>query len=411
MNILIIYRHFWPDSPPYASMLRSIAGRLSADGHQVTIWAEMPCYKLSDGALDPAPSERLQGAEIKRFGRLPGWHRFAPVRLIDKLAFLPRILLRALAARGGGQRFDLVWTATIPPVAQGLVGRIVAAMLGARLLYHCQDLYPELAIHSGLWRKGSLAARIATAVERKTRARADWLVTLSHDMEDTAIRLAAPRRLAVINNFMLEDFGAFDTGEASTPYTHEGDEIVIGFAGNLGRFQGLEQIVEAMRLLGPDGGIRLEFLGDGKAKPKLEALAAGLDHVRFAPHLPFAEAKTRIAAFDLGLVSVEPDIYRYAYPSKTLTYLGLGVPVLAVIEPESELARMIGAEDVGFVAAGRDPAAIAQTMRTIAGRRAALPAMRGAALTLYREKLSRGARLDQWSQLLGAVSSSSGTKT
>ena len=107
-----------------------------------------------------------------------------------------------------------------------------------------------------------------------------------------------------------------------------------------------------------------------------------------------------IRAYDLGLVSVEPDIYRVAYPSKTLTYLGLGVPVLAIIEPESELARMIEKEGLGFVIGQRDSAAIAARLEEVAASRGELPAMRKRAYMYYDKVMSSNARLDQWSALL-----------
>ena len=67
MRILIIYRHFWPDSPPYASLLRSIAGRLVRDGHQVEIWTEQPGYKSADTRKRAPRREQLDGIRVERF--------------------------------------------------------------------------------------------------------------------------------------------------------------------------------------------------------------------------------------------------------------------------------------------------------------------------------------------------------
>ena len=47
----------------------------------------------------------------------------------------------------------------------------------------------------------------------------------------------------------------------------------IIFAGNLGRFQGLEDIVGATSLLGPLANFELVFLGEGKALSSLQSLA------------------------------------------------------------------------------------------------------------------------------------------
>ena len=44
---------------------------------------------------------------------------------------------------------------------------------------------------------------------------------------------------------------------------------------------------------------------------------------------------------DLGVVSLRPGVISSAYPSKTMTYLRHGCPILAFVEPESELATMV----------------------------------------------------------------------
>ena len=399
MKILILYRHFWPDSPPYATKLRSIGRRLVADGHDVTVWCEAPCYKVGDLALDAPRRENLDGIQVERMSRLPLVHHVRPMRMLAKLAFVPRLLAKAVNRKLTGERYDLVWTATIPPVLQGWGGSIIARLLGGRFVYHCQDLYPELAAYAGMWPRKGLLYRTLAPIERRTRQRAAALVILSGDMAKTAAALAPGARIKVINNFMLE---AFSDAGAATRRERPGSSgrITIGFAGNIGQFQALEAVVEAFGRLPAEMPLELELMGDGEAKRSLMQQAQGRSSVRFLPHRSFAEARPLIGAYDLGLVSIEPDIYRVAYPSKTLTYLGLGVPLLAIIEPESELARMIEKEGLGFVIGQRDSAAIAARLAEVAASTDELPAMRRRAQMYYDKVMSSNARLDQWSALL-----------
>lgn len=407
MRILILYRHFWPDSPPYASMLRSIGRALVEAGHEVTIWAEEPCYKPSDRGRAAPRRETLDGIVVERFVRLPDRVAAEPMRLLDKLLFVPRLLLKAIVRRTKGARYDLVWTATIPPVVQGWAGRVIAAMFGARFLYHCQDLYPELAGHMGLWRRGGPFYRLMAHIERRTRARADLLVTLSEDMAATVCGLAEPRNLAVINNFPLEDFAAprSDTAPLNAAPSPRGDgKTRLIFAGNLGIFQGLEAVVDAMRLVEADcPALELVLVGEGKALPGLKRRAAGLTNVHFEPHRPYAEAQAAIAAADVGLVSLEPDIYRYAFPSKTLTYLALGLPILAIVEADSELAAMITRHRLGWVSEGRTAAAIAAMLKSIAANARELVAIESRLRDYFERTHAAPTTLSQWPTLVGAL--------
>lgn len=402
MRILVLYRHFWPDSPPYASMLRSIGRTLVEEGHQVAVWAEEPCYKPSDRRLNVPRREILDGVAVERFARLPDC--FAPtlMQMIDKLLFVPRLLLKAIVRRTRGASYDLVWTATIPPVVQGWAGRTIARLFGAKFLYHCQDLYPELAAHMGFCPQGSLLYHIMMRVERRTRESADLLVTLSDDMAETIRALGKPRKLAIINNFPLEDFSA--AGHELTvpvvPLPRGEGKIQLIFAGNLGIFQGLETVVEAMRLIETDCPLELILMGEGKALADLKRRAAGLSNVRFEPHRPYEEARALIAAADIGLISLEPEIYRCAFPSKTLTYLELGVPLLAILEPESKLAQMIEENRLGWVAPVRNPAAIGNSIRRAAADLSQRPSNVLRVSQWFKMHFDRQLILDRWSQSL-----------
>jgi len=411
MKILIIYRHFWPDSPPYASLLRSIGKHLVKHGHEVTIWCEQPCYKASD-CLQTAPkAEILNGIMVERFARLPFSGRVSVMATLDKLMFLPRLLGKALRRKMSGENYELVWTATIPPVFQGFVGRLIARLFRARFLYHFQDVYPELGQVMGLWPKDGLVDRILTRIEIDNRQLADQIVTLSGDMLETILRLSPSGvrgQAAIINNFLLDDFATqrsdvdpiIASSIATTSQTMDHEPIDIIFAGNLGIFQGLDKLVEAMQLIQDNAdNIHLTFMGDGKAKQQLQSMAKDLQHVYFRPHRPFAEAQYEIARADVGIVSLEPKIYQLAYPSKTLTYMGLGLPIFAIVEPESQLAQTIVNSRVGFIA-NHCVDSIADALLTISNQQSQLLAMRKRAKDYYRSNLSSSHQLSLWAQMI-----------
>ncbi|MEM7745721.1 MAG: glycosyltransferase family 4 protein [Pseudomonadota bacterium] len=396
MRILIVYRHFWPDTPPYASMLRTIAAHLATQGHDVEVWTEMPSYKLGAAGDDVPRTERLEGVTVRRMRRLPLWRSLGLVRTLAKVVFPARIVLRALGARLAGRTPDLLVTATIPPVLNGAGGALAARILGCRLVYHFQDIYPELGVPSGLWPENGVLYRLMMAVDRRTCRRMSRGIVLSEDMAQTITDRGIPReKLTVINNFMLDSFA--DTAPVEDP---DRQPFQVIFAGNIGRFQGLEALIDAARLLKDNDQIEIVLLGEGAAKDALQAQATDLPSVRFRPHMPFEQAQGVIAAADVGLVSLTPGIYRMAYPSKTLTYWGLGVPVLAVIEPDSALAQTVREAGVGIVADGRDGAAIAAAILDLYARRAEIGAMRARAKTLYQDHFSRDAALAAWDRLI-----------
>jgi len=184
MRLLAIYRHFWPDSPPYASMLRDITARLAAEGHDVSVLTEQPSYKSADREVTMPARENLHGVSVRRLRRFPGI-RNGLIRKLDTALFPCRVVLHALLKRLKGETFDVIWTATVPPAINGLGIRIAARILKARYVYHFQDIYPELQTFSGNWSQKSLLTRTVSWIDHGNAKGAALCITLSEDMANT----------------------------------------------------------------------------------------------------------------------------------------------------------------------------------------------------------------------------------
>lgn len=398
MNVLVIYRHFKPDSPPYAMMLSEIAGKLADAGHRITVLCEKPCYKESDFSKSEFDEYDHPGVEVIRLARVPFADKNRIAKMLGQALFAPRALLSCVFLLLRRRKFDLVWTATIPPVIQGLVGRIAAKLHRSRFLYHCQDLYPELAVHMGMIEKSSLLDNLGRSIERKNRRAANPLVTLSDDMADTAADLAKPQSLVIINNFSLTD------QITSPPEAHSAGKTRFIFAGNLGRFQQLPSIVEATRLLDEDFSAEVCFMGTGSAEKALRQLSSDDDMITMLPHQELERAVEIIGSYDVGLVSLEPGVYKYAFPSKTMTYWGAGLPIIAIVEPESRLADTCRTEEVGIVVPPGDKIALRDAMSELASNSDLRLAMSRNASRLASD-LSRDAILKRWVELINGIGS------
>ena len=400
-HIVFFYQHFWPDSPPYANMLRVIGRGLSEAGHAVSMVAAQPSYKASDRASRSAARERIDGIDVTRLAPLPFADRVTPVRLLGKVLFPLRALVVLLVRRVRGERPDIVVAATIPPVLNGLLGLAAARLVGARFVYHLQDVYPEIGAAGDLWPESSWRHRLLRQLDTFTTRRADRCVVLSEDMAAAlAIRGVHRSRVRVINNFMLETFDG-DTEDAAAVDEDEAQVIRprrrIVFAGNLGRFQALEELLAAfLDHASEHDDLELHFLGDGTAKAALQRQAAESPLVNFHGHVDFTLASRFIKGCDAGIVSIGEGIYRYAYPSKTLTYLGLGVPLFVVVEGESMLAADVRSRALGVVCAERSPEGLRRGFRALAAWLDAHPEASDTVAAHTASNLSSEAAVDHW---------------
>lgn len=342
MRILLVHRHYHPDTTTYAHMLRFMAEHFAAQGHDVTVATGAPSYNQTARGMTAPKRETSRGVHVRRFPLPRNDRSRIPLRLLSTLLFWIAVVGYATVRRA---RFDVVVVTTMPPVVMGLAALVIRAARGSRYVYHCMDLYPEIGIEAGLLHRSPLTA-LAKRLDRLVGERAWRVVVLSEDMRRSLQhRGQSVDNVCIINNFAIDDEQA--TSDVELPGDPAKTRLV--YAGNLGLFQSLEDLLSAVAQL-PDH--HLTFVGEGRAETPLRDAAASLPDgiVSFLPFLPVEDARELVRQADLAVVSLERGIIKYAYPSKLITYLRAGTPVLAIVEPDSELAKLVRKERVGLVA-------------------------------------------------------------
>lgn len=394
MTILFTHRYFWPDSPPYAAMLIELARAFAGSGREVQVFAGMPSYRAAHAAAAPR-EEILDGIRIRRCRVIADEKRHIALRVANVLLYCGALFLHILRTRP-----QVVTASTFPPVIAGWSASLAARLVGARFVYHMQDVHPEVSRISGGGMGRGLLFRLARAMDNQTMRRAEGIVVLSEDMANTVRqRELGDLPIHVINNFSLTSANQADVAPPPELVKQAGKRRVI-FAGNLGRFQNLPALAEGIvPVLDEQPDLELLFLGDGEARDGLFKAWGSHPQVRFAPFLPFAQAKSLIRDADVGLVSLAAGIYQVSFPSKVQTYAELGLPLLALVEPHSAMARELTARGLGEVPASGSPADIADALRRLLAR-----PDRSAALVAYTaETATLGAAFGKWQTLLNSL--------
>jgi len=265
------------------------------------------------------------------------------------------------------------------------------------------DVHPEIGRVSGDF-SHPVVFRILQRLDRITCSTAAAVVVLSTDMATTLQGRGRDRRLSplVINNFELGNGDPTASERNAAP--HGDGRLHVVFTGNVGRLQGLGTVIEALNMV-QHAKVDLTVMGEGSAIESLREQAATVAgaQVSFLPHQDVATARALIASADLGLVSLIGGIHRYAYPSKTMTYLAEGCPVLAVVEPDCQLSETLQGLRLGVVAPPGNPSELAAVLDRLAVRPAELHALRETARRKGAAVFDKETTLDRWSELMRAV--------
>ena len=70
--------------------------------------------------------------------------------------------------------------------------------------------------------------------------------------------------------------------------------------------------------------------------------------VKFIPHQSIAVARKIISEADMGIVSLQDEVIKYAYPSKTMTYLAEGTPIIVNVDGEYEISKFVKNYNIGI---------------------------------------------------------------
>lgn len=358
--MLLTHRYFWPDTAPYAVMLRAIGDALAEAGHEVHVLSSMPSYRSEMRAIATPPRETLGALHVRRIRVFGDEKRNAMRRLANVVLYCWALFVTILRLRP-----DVVTASTFPPVVAAWSASLAARIAGAKFIYHMQDIHPEVSIYSGGRLGSGLPMKLLRWLDNQTLRRADAIVTLSEDMAETLrARGLGPLPITLINNPALEPDG--DPIAPPPDLVKPTGTTRVIFAGNLGRFQNLPLLAEGVAQCFPaHPELELMFLGDGVALPELKARWGTHPQVRFVPFLPFAQARGIIEGSDIGLVSLSANIYRVAYPSKVSTYLDLGLRILALVEPESQMAQELERRGTGAVPRAATAKAISTALETL----------------------------------------------
>ena len=113
----------------------------------------------------------------------------------------------------------------------------------------------------------------------------------------------------------------------------------------------------------------MQFLivGSGSDFPRIHRRSAelGLTNVRFLPVLDEAAFRGLLAASDVCLVTQQKAASEIAFPSKIVTYLAAGRPVVSSVSRTSEVARITIESGAGRVAEAEDAEALLSAIQEL----------------------------------------------
>ena len=332
-SVLFVSRYYWPELIGSAPFSTDIAEWLAAHGRPTTVVSGLPHYPHDD--VFPAYRdgkglrETVCGVAVERLRAGPPRGGSAVARMANEAEFLLRGLAGLLTGRVKRHSVILALCPSILSVALGVAAR----RRGGVCVAIVHDIQSGLAEKLGMVGGGHLG-RLMRAAERTILNRTDLVAVLSSEMKDQLRSIGITVPIEVIPLWVDTDHIQAAPAAVARP------GVKVLYSGNLGRKQGLGQVVALARELA-DRRLDIEIVlrGNGNQAGELvaEIKRLGLTNIQLAELQPNEALGSALAAGDIHLVPQRPDAAAFAVPSKVFNIMAVGRPFVATALPDSVL--------------------------------------------------------------------------
>lgn len=397
-KIALLTQWFDPE-PTFKGIV--FARELVRQGFEVEVITGFPNYpggKVYAGyQIRPIQKEFVDGIKITRLALFPSHDQSAFKRILNYASFAFSSLVYCLFFM---RRVDSIY-AYHPPLTIGMVAGLIKIFRRIPIVYDIQDMWPDTLLATGMINSPQLLSFINRVCNWVYR-RVDHIVVLSPGFKSLLIDRGVPeKKIDVIYNWADEEALISVDGLLPENFPDQ-DAFKIVFAGNMGKAQALDVVLDAAELLRKKNSkIIFLMIGGGVEVLRLKSRAAEmkLSNVIFFPAVPMAQVGKILLQADALLVHLKKDpLFAITIPSKTQAYMCVGKPLLMAVDGDA--SELVGLSNGGIVSESDNPEKLAEAAERLAALdQNQLIQMGGNARRYYREYLSLRVGVGKFSEV------------
>jgi glycosyltransferase involved in cell wall biosynthesis len=245
------------------------------------------------------------------------------------------------------RRGDVVFSGTNPAFVVIFIA-LLKQVVGFRWVLLVHDVFPENLVPAGIIKRNSVGYALLKTIFDAVYRRADRLIAIGRDMQ---LLLSEKTRGAVEVAYIPNWVDSIEVTQATpTPNARSSGQKVFQFFGNMGRVQGLETLLEAIRELRPLTA-RFTFVGGGASESVVRSFIEANPElpIEMAPPVPFSRNNEALFACDIAIISLRTGMRGLAVPSKTYFSMAADKPVFVIGDAGSELHELMREHtDIGW---------------------------------------------------------------
>tara|TARA_Y100000768_G_scaffold94889_1_gene68984 strand:+ start:3008 stop:4225 length:1218 start_codon:yes stop_codon:yes gene_type:complete len=332
-KILIVTECFYPEE----FRINELAFFWKKKGYEIDVLTLVPTYP--HGKVFPNFKNKLfqkdkhLSVNIYRVFAITGYKD----NLIKKiLKYLNFMFLASITAVLIGKRYEYIFGFNMSALTNMLPVVIIKKLYKKRSTLWVQDLWPG-SLYSYGFKKNKFSSFIIDKFVKYIYQNTDSIVISSKGFKKALIPyLYKNCKLHYLPNWADElNINSHNIAKKKNIFKKA---INFTFAGNIGKFQNLENIIKAFTLMHNDyqKKSRLNIIGDGSNLDNLKLLAKNNPYIYFYGRQPSKIMGNYYQSSDFLIISLVSDpLFSVLVPSKMQTYIAAKKPILAIIKGDT----------------------------------------------------------------------------
>ncbi len=346
-RLWVISELYYPEETSTGYYLTRIAEGLT-DKFDVKVISGQPNYSAR-GTIAPR-QEMHKDVEIFRVAGTRLDKNIIVFRLINMLTLSTTVFWNSVRRFAAGDRVLVV---TNPPTMPFVIA-FASLLRGASYTLLIHDNYPEILIAAKKMREGSIGVKLLAYFNRWLYKYTAKIIVVGRDMQELVSRKTDGLDIPIVTipNWAELESVSPEAKHRNTLLADLGltDKFVFLYAGNMGHPNDLESIVDCAEQLAENTKIHFVFLGAGVKRQWLkdQVTSRSLGNTTILEPRPRSEQQIFLNACDIAFVSLVDKMQGVSMPSRTYNILAAGKPIIALTEENSEVARIIQEEQIGW---------------------------------------------------------------
>lgn len=332
MKTLVVTQYFWPEE----FRINDICEGLVEKGHKVEVLTGLPNYpygKLFEGySFFSRGPKKYKDIKINRCYLVERGQNSSIKLALNYISFfitslfhIPKLMMK---------KFDNIFVFQVSPITTAIPAIILSKIKKIPSSIYIQDLWPE-TFYSIINIENKKLRKIFKKICIKIYNSFDQIEIASEGYREILLKSGISNDKIVYLPQWAEDIYSDNVDISDSIIEKNEDDFVVTFAGNIGKAQSVDTIIEAANSSKYNSKIKWVILGDGSEFENIKSLVEKYNlnnTVSLLGRKPSTEMPKYFSQSDALIVTLkDTDILRITLPAKVQSYMASGKPIVGAI--------------------------------------------------------------------------------